>query len=184
MGWAWLDSAQVGALSFGGGFVIVPTGRGGCLHVYDWMTNTQFLDAVALGQVTRSGDGDGRGGRLCRRGRRPARRRRWSPSHRRSVRVRGRAPVRAPAEESPGPRSFLDGAGPAAIGAIFGAGITLAGALTQDWQFAVLAAAVRCSCSRFAAGGPDPAGRRARRGVGAPRGAGALTGAMAPVRYG
>jgi hypothetical protein len=38
-------------------------------------------------------------------------------------------------------RAFLDGAGPAAIGAILGAAITLARALHQPWQFAVLAAA-------------------------------------------
>jgi chromate transporter len=38
-------------------------------------------------------------------------------------------------------RAFLDGAGPAAIGAILGATITLAAALTQPWQYAVLAGA-------------------------------------------
>jgi chromate transporter len=38
-------------------------------------------------------------------------------------------------------RAFLDGAGPAAIGAILGAAILLAGALQEVWQFAILAAA-------------------------------------------
>ena len=38
-------------------------------------------------------------------------------------------------------RAFLDGAGPAAIGAILGSAISLARALTQPWQYAVLAAA-------------------------------------------
>ena len=38
-------------------------------------------------------------------------------------------------------QAFLDGAGPAAIGAILGAAITLAVALSKGWQFAVLAAA-------------------------------------------
>ncbi|HKE79545.1 MAG TPA: hypothetical protein VKB54_09565 [Solirubrobacteraceae bacterium] len=38
-------------------------------------------------------------------------------------------------------RAFLDGAGPAAIGAIAGAAIPLALALDTAWQFAVLAAA-------------------------------------------
>jgi chromate transporter len=38
-------------------------------------------------------------------------------------------------------RAFPDGAGPAAIGAIAGAAIPLALALTETWQFAVLAAA-------------------------------------------
>jgi chromate transporter len=38
-------------------------------------------------------------------------------------------------------RSFLAGAGPAAIGAIFGSAIPLAGALQETWQYLVLAAA-------------------------------------------
>jgi chromate transporter len=38
-------------------------------------------------------------------------------------------------------RGFLDGAGPAAIGAILGSAVTLAGALSEGWQFAVLGAA-------------------------------------------
>jgi chromate transporter len=42
---------------------------------------------------------------------------------------------------NPRPRAFLDGAGPAAIGAIFGAAVTLAAALTHAWQFGVLAVA-------------------------------------------
>jgi chromate transporter len=37
--------------------------------------------------------------------------------------------------------AFLDGAGPAAIGAILGSGILLARALSQPWQYAVLAGA-------------------------------------------
>jgi chromate transporter len=43
--------------------------------------------------------------------------------------------------ESSNPRAFLDGAGPAAIGAILGAAVTLAGALQEGWQFGVLASA-------------------------------------------
>jgi chromate transporter len=38
-------------------------------------------------------------------------------------------------------RAFLDGAGPAAIGAIAGAVVPLALALTETWQFAILATA-------------------------------------------
>jgi chromate transporter len=38
-------------------------------------------------------------------------------------------------------RAFLDGAGPAAIGAILGSAIPLALALHEPWQFGVLAAA-------------------------------------------
>jgi chromate transporter len=40
-----------------------------------------------------------------------------------------------------GVRAFLDGAGPAAVGAILGSAIPLARALTEPWQYAVLAGA-------------------------------------------
>jgi chromate transporter len=43
--------------------------------------------------------------------------------------------------ERTGPRQFLDGAGPAAVGAILGAAILLAAALGPAWQWAVLAVA-------------------------------------------
>ena len=43
---------------------------------------------------------------------------------------------------NPRVRSFLDGAGPAAIGAIAGAAIPLALALGEPWQFAILAVAL------------------------------------------
>ena len=43
--------------------------------------------------------------------------------------------------DSANARAFLDGAGPAAIGAILGAAIPLTGALRETWQFAVLAGA-------------------------------------------
>jgi chromate transporter len=39
-------------------------------------------------------------------------------------------------------RAFLDGAGAAAIGAIFGSAVPLARALTHPWQYAVLGAAL------------------------------------------
>jgi chromate transporter len=44
--------------------------------------------------------------------------------------------------ENRGARGFLGGAGPAAVGAILGAAIPLAGALREAWQFAILAAAI------------------------------------------
>ena len=43
---------KVGALSFGGGFVIIPLMQADAVHHYHWMTNAQFLNAVALGQIT------------------------------------------------------------------------------------------------------------------------------------
>jgi len=133
---------KVGALSFGGGFVIVPLMQGDAVHAYHWMTNTEFLNAVALGQVTPGpvvatvaavGYGAyGIGGGLL------AALVAFLPSFSfillgggRFVRLRG----------NPLARGFLAGAGPAAIGAILGSAIPLAGALTETWQFLVLAAA-------------------------------------------
>src|SRR3954464_14572234 len=43
---------KVGALSYGGGFVIVPLMQNDAVDRYGWMTDAQFLNAVALGQVT------------------------------------------------------------------------------------------------------------------------------------
>jgi chromate transporter len=133
---------KVGALSFGGGFVIVPLMQGDAVHAYHWMTNSEFLNAVALGQVTPgpvvatvAAVGYGAygipGGLL-------AALVAFMPSFSfillgggRFERLRG----------NPLARAFLAGAGPAAIGAILGSAIPLAGALTETWQFLVLAAA-------------------------------------------
>ena len=48
---AW-EGFKVGALSYGGGFVIIPLMQRDAVHTYDLMTAGQFLSAVALGQVT------------------------------------------------------------------------------------------------------------------------------------
>jgi chromate transporter len=138
---AW-TAFKVGALSFGGGFVIIPLMQSDAVHVYHWVTGPQFLNAVALGQVTPgpvvatvAAVGYAAHGVL---GGVLAAAVAFAPSFSfvllggsRYERFRARA----------GPRAFLDGAGPAAIGAILGAAITLAGALTEGWQFAVLGAA-------------------------------------------
>jgi chromate transporter len=138
---AW-TALKVGALSFGGGFVIIPLMQGDAVHTYHWMTNAQFLNAVALGQVTPGPvvatvaavgyAAHGLTGGVL------AALVAFSPSFsfillggRRFERVRNNISARA----------FLDGAGPAAIGAILGAAITLAVALHQAWQFGLLAAA-------------------------------------------
>jgi chromate transporter len=44
---AWV-AFKVGALSYGGGFVIIPLTQGDAVHTDHWMTSSQFLDAVAL----------------------------------------------------------------------------------------------------------------------------------------
>jgi chromate transporter len=138
---AW-TAFKVGALSFGGGFVIIPLMQGDAVHVYHWMTNTEFLNAVALGQVTPGPvvstvaavgyAAHGLAGGLL------AAFVAFLPSFSfvllgggRFERLRGNHAARA----------FLDGAGPAAIGAIFGAAVTLAAALQEAWQGGVLAGA-------------------------------------------
>jgi chromate transporter len=138
---AW-TALKVGALSFGGGFVIIPLMQGDAVHVYHWMTNAQFLNAVALGQVTPGPvvatvaavgyAAHGVAGGLL------AALIAFTPSFSfillgggRFERLRGNQSARA----------FLDGAGPAAIGAILGAAILLTGVLDEAWQFVVLGAA-------------------------------------------
>ncbi len=138
---AW-TAFKVGALSFGGGFVIIPLMQGDAVHVHHWMTNEQFLAAVALGQITPGPvvatvaavgyAARGIGGAVL------AATIAFLPSFC-FVLAGGRKFETL--RSSKGPRAFLDGAGPAAIGAIFGAAITLAAALSEAWQFGLLALA-------------------------------------------
>ncbi len=48
---AWV-AFKVGALSYGGGFVIIPLMQHDAVDTYHWMSSAQFLSAVALGQIT------------------------------------------------------------------------------------------------------------------------------------
>jgi chromate transporter len=138
---AW-TALKVGALSYGGGFVIVPLMQGDAVDRFHWMTDTQFLNAVALGQVTPGPvthtvavvgyAAAGLGGALL------AAAVAFLPSFafvllgaRHFDRLRG----------NPGVLAFLDGAGPAAIGGILGSALPLALALSETWQVAVLAVA-------------------------------------------
>jgi chromate transporter len=138
---AW-TALKVGALSFGGGFVIIPLMQSDAVHVYHWMSDAQFLNAVALGQITPGPvvatvaavgyAAHGVAGGIL------AATVAFIPSFS-FVLLGGRRFERV--RENPNPRAFLDGAGPAAVGAILGAAITLALALQEGWQFAVLAGA-------------------------------------------
>jgi chromate transporter len=138
---AWV-ALKVGALSYGGGFVIVPLMEGDAVHTYHWMTSTQFLNAVALGQVTPGPvvatvaavgyAAHGIGGGLL------AALVAFSPSFA-FVLIGGGQFERV--RDSVRAKSFLAGAGPAAIGGILGAAIPLAGALRELWQFGLLGAA-------------------------------------------
>jgi chromate transporter len=138
---AWV-ALKVGALSYGGGFVIIPLMQNDAVHHYQWMTSAQFLDAVALGQVTpgpvvltvavvgyaAAGVGGGLLAVLVA----------FTPSF---VFVLVGAPHFDRLRQDTKARYFLDGAGPAAIGAIIGVAIPLALALREWWQYGVLAAA-------------------------------------------
>ena len=138
---AW-TAFKVGALAYGGGFVIIPLMQGDAVDTYHWMTNAQFLNAVALGQVTPGPvtatvaavgyAAHGLSGGLL------AATVAFVPSFSFILIGGGRF---GRLRESPSARAFLDGAGPAAIGAILGAAIPLTGALRETWQYAVLAAA-------------------------------------------
>ncbi len=139
---AWV-ALKVGALSFGGGFVIVPLMQRDAVHTYHWMTATAFLNAVALGQVTPGPvvatvaavgyAAHGLGGGLF------AAVIAFTPSF---LFVLVGAPHFARMRQDRRAQAFLGGAGPAAIGAILGAAIPLAGALVETWQFVLLGAAV------------------------------------------
>ena len=44
--------AKAGALTFGSGLAIVPFLRDGVVHQHHWLTDSQFLDSVAVGLIT------------------------------------------------------------------------------------------------------------------------------------
>ncbi len=138
---AW-TALKVGALSFGGGFVIVPLMQADAVSHYHWMTGAQFLDAVALGQVTPGPvvgtvaavgyAAGGFGAGLL------AAAIAFTPSFLFVLAGRSRFDN---LRGHPVARAFLEGAGPAAIGAIAGSAVLLAGELSELWQYALLAAA-------------------------------------------
>jgi chromate transporter len=140
-GLAWV-AFKVGALSYGGGFVIVPLMQADAVHHYHWMTSGQFLNAVALGQVTPGPvvqtvaavgyAAHGIEGALL------AAAIAFSPSF---LFILGGGVRFDRIRRDDRARAFLDGAGPAAIGAILGVAVPLARALHETWQFGVLAAA-------------------------------------------
>jgi chromate transporter len=138
---AW-TALKVGALSYGGGFVIIPLMREDAVETYGWMTSAEFANAVAYGQLTPGPvvqtvaivgwAAAGLGGALL------ASVVAFAPS----FLVIGLTAERFERlRRSGAARAFLDGAGPAAAGAIFGATIPLLDALAEPWQYGVLAGA-------------------------------------------
>jgi chromate transporter len=139
---AWV-ALKVGALSYGGGFVIIPLMQHDAVTTYHWMTGEQFLNAVALGQVTpgpvvqtvavvgyaAGGVGGGLLGALIA----------FAPSFA-FVLIGGRHFDQIRANSAV--ESFLTGAGPAVIGAIAGSAIPLGLSFGHLWQIPVLAGAL------------------------------------------
>jgi chromate transporter len=132
---------KVGALAFGGGFVIVPLMQSDAVGTYHWMSHGQFLNAVALGQVTpgpvthtvaavgysAAGLPGGLLTALVA----------FAPSF--SFILLGAARFERLLVNRR-VLAFLAGAAPAAAGAIVGAAVPLTAALGEGWQYAVLAA--------------------------------------------
>lgn len=139
---AWV-AFKVGALSYGGGFIIVPLMQHDVVSTYHWMSSTQFLSAVALGQLTPGpvvqtvaavgyaarGIGGGLLAALIV----------FSPSF---LFVLVGAPHFDRVRANASVQSFLRGAGPAVIGAIAGSAIPLGRGLTHLWQIPILAGAL------------------------------------------
>jgi chromate transporter len=137
---AWV-ALKVGALSYGGGFVIIPLMQHDAVVTYHWMTNAQFLDAVALGQVTPGPvvltvavvgyAAAGIGGALL------AAAVAFTPSF---VFVIAGASHFDRLRRNRTIQSFLTGAGAAVIGAIIGSAVPLGLSLTELWQVCIVAA--------------------------------------------
>jgi chromate transporter len=138
---AW-TALKVGALAFGGGFVIVPLMQSDAVGTYHWMSHAQFLNAVALGQITPGpvthtvaavgyAAGGLAGGLL-------AALVAFAPSF--SFIVLGAARFERLLVDRR-VIAFLGGAAPCAAGAIIGSALPLALALSEAWQGVLLAAA-------------------------------------------
>jgi chromate transporter len=139
---AWV-AFKVGALSYGGGFVIVPLMQHDAVNTYHWMTGAQFLNAVALGQITPGpvvltvavvgyAAGGVAGGLL-------ATLIAFAPSfcfvllggpHFDQIRANGTV------------TTFLKGAGPAVVGGIAGSSIPLGLSFQHLWQIPILVGAL------------------------------------------
>ena len=130
---------KVGALSYGGGFVIIPLMQHDVVSTYHWMTNAQFLNAVALGQITPGPvvqtvavvgySARGLTGALL------AAFIAFTPSF---IFVLIGAPRFEKIRTNKNVASFFAGAGTAVLGAIAGASVPLTRALHHGWQIPLL----------------------------------------------
>ena len=138
---AWV-AFKVGALSYGGGFVIVPLMQADAVDRHHWLSGEQFLSAIALGQITpgpvvqtvaaigyaAAGLAGGVLAALVA----------FAPSFAFVLLAAGRFDR---IRDDDNAAAFFAGAGPAAVGAILGAAVPLARALGEPWQYGVLAGA-------------------------------------------
>ena len=141
LGLAWV-ALKVGALSYGGGFVIVPLMQHDAVTTYHWMTAAQFLNAVALGQITPGPvvqtvavvgyAAAGVGGGLL------AAFVAFAPSF---IFVLVGGPRFDRLRANTAVQSFLTGAGPAVVGAIAGSAIPLGLSFQHLWQIPLLGGA-------------------------------------------
>ena len=130
---------KVGALSYGGGFVIIPLMQHDVVSTYHWMTNAQFLNAVALGQITPGPvvqtvavvgySARGLTGALL------AAFVAFAPSF---IFVLIGAPRFERIRTNKNVASFFAGAGASVLGAIAGAAVPLTRALHHSWQWPLL----------------------------------------------
>ncbi len=130
---------KVGALSYGGGFVIIPLMQHDVVTTYHWMTGPEFLNAVALGQITpgpvvltvavvgyaAGGVGGGLLAALVA----------FVPSFAFAI---GGGPYFDRLRSSVRIQAFLTGAGAAAIGAIAGSAVPLGRELGHLWQLGIM----------------------------------------------
>lgn len=138
----WL-SFTVGALSYGGGFVIVPMMQAAAVEHHGWMTHADFLNAVVLGQATPGPvthtvavvgfAAAGLAGAVI------ASVVAFGPSF--GLVMAGARHFEA-LRRSPHVQGFLAGAGPASTGAIMGSAIPLALALETGGQWLLAAGGV------------------------------------------
>ena len=175
---AW-TALKVGALSYGGGFVIVPLMESDAVREHDWMSHVEFLNAWRSGSSRRA--------RSSRRWRpsatpRPAWAARcWpprSPSCRPSSSSSRRWALRATALQR-GRASVPRRGRPAAVGAVIGAAVVLVDGVREPWQAVVLAAAGLALLSRRRLEHACPCCSPRERVAGAPR---AVPGRRCPER--
>lgn len=147
---AW-TAFKVGALAYGGGFVVIPLMHADAVEAYGWLTDAQFLSAVAIGQIT-PGPVTNTVAAVG-----------WSAAGIPGAAVAGVFAF-APSvlliglaghhferiRQSARARAFLEGSGPAALGAILGSAVPLAMGLDATWQWLVLAVAATLLLSRRA----------------------------------